>query len=268
MGPPDWDEDVEVSAGAVRLAGQLAVPDQASGIVVFAHGSGSSRHSPRNRYAAAVLNQAGLGTLLFDLLTPDEEVYRANVFDIRQDGGDSPCPAPAAGMEQQEQLHEVIADRGPGGLDHIHVVAAQVTHDRAQLTVREPVQLARHRLAAQRLRDRTREQRVGGPWHDPKAHPCLTHDQSMADRRYGSHPSGHDERDAAVRPRCWLTGKADADVGGDGAVLADEYRVEVELCDLGDVFDHVADPVQQFGEGGHVQRRCLAVAGEQPVGAQ
>ena len=80
--PPDWDEDVEVSAGAVRLAGQLAVPDQASGIVVFAHGSGSSRHSHRNRYVAAVLNQAALGTLLFDLLTPDEEAYRANVFDI------------------------------------------------------------------------------------------------------------------------------------------------------------------------------------------
>ena len=72
----------------------------------------------------------------------------------------------------------------------------------------------------------------------------------------------------AVRPRYRLTGEADADVGGDGAVLADEYRVEVELGDLGDVFDHVADPVQQFGEGGHVQRRGLAVAGEQPVGAQ
>jgi putative phosphoribosyl transferase len=50
--------------------------------VVFAHGSGSSRHSPRNRYVAAVLNQAGLGTLLFDLLTPYEEHDRANVFDI------------------------------------------------------------------------------------------------------------------------------------------------------------------------------------------
>ena len=50
--------------------------------MVFAHGSGSSRHSPRNRYVAAVLNQAGLGTLLLDLLTPDEEADRANVFDI------------------------------------------------------------------------------------------------------------------------------------------------------------------------------------------
>ena len=58
------------------------MPGRAAGIVVFAHGSGSSRHSPRNRYVAAVLNQAGLGTLLFDLLTPAEEVDRANVFDI------------------------------------------------------------------------------------------------------------------------------------------------------------------------------------------
>jgi putative phosphoribosyl transferase len=50
--------------------------------VVFAHGSGSSRHSPRNRYVASTLNEAGLGTLLFDLLTPEEELNRANVFDI------------------------------------------------------------------------------------------------------------------------------------------------------------------------------------------
>ncbi len=81
--PPDHDEVVVVArAGTVRLAGQLTVPDRATGIVVFAHGSGSSRHSPRNRYVAATLNQAGLGTLLFDLLTPGEERDRANVFDI------------------------------------------------------------------------------------------------------------------------------------------------------------------------------------------
>jgi hypothetical protein len=58
------------------------VPENPRGIVVFAHGSGSSRHSPRNRYVADVLNEAGLGTLLFDLLTPEEELDRANVFDI------------------------------------------------------------------------------------------------------------------------------------------------------------------------------------------
>jgi len=75
-------EEVEPAAGEVRLAGYLAVPEDAAGIVVFAHGSGSSRHSPRNRYVARVLTEAGLGTLLFDLLTPEEELDRANVFDI------------------------------------------------------------------------------------------------------------------------------------------------------------------------------------------
>jgi putative phosphoribosyl transferase len=76
------DQEVEVSVGPVSLAGSLTVPTRDSGWVVFAHGSGSSRHSPRNRHVAAVLNQAGLGTLLFDLLTPGEETDRANVFDI------------------------------------------------------------------------------------------------------------------------------------------------------------------------------------------
>lgn len=75
-------EDVEVDAGGVPLAGDLVMPEDAGAVVVFAHGSGSSRHSPRNRSVAAALNRAGLGTLLFDLLTPGEEVYRANVFDI------------------------------------------------------------------------------------------------------------------------------------------------------------------------------------------
>ena len=73
---------MEPAAGEVRLAGYLTVPEDAAGIVVFAHGSGSSRHSPRNRYVARVLTEAGLGTLLFDLLTPEEELDRANVFDI------------------------------------------------------------------------------------------------------------------------------------------------------------------------------------------
>jgi putative phosphoribosyl transferase len=80
--PPARSEEVQPVAGAVRLAGSLAVPQGSRGIVVFAHGSGSSRHSPRNRQVAGVLNDAGLGTLLFDLLTPEEEADRANVFDI------------------------------------------------------------------------------------------------------------------------------------------------------------------------------------------
>ncbi|MBK9180989.1 MAG: dienelactone hydrolase family protein [Acidimicrobiales bacterium] len=80
--PPAVDRDVTVQAGTVRLPGHLSVPQAAAGVVVFAHGSGSSRHSPRNRYVAAVLQEAGLGTLLFDLLTAEEERDRANVFDI------------------------------------------------------------------------------------------------------------------------------------------------------------------------------------------
>ncbi|MBC6463588.1 phosphoribosyltransferase, partial [Actinomadura sp. HBU206391] len=79
---PARDEETEVRAGPVRLAGHLTVPDDPCGFVMFAHGSGSSRYSPRNRFVAAVLNRAGLGTLLFDLLTAEEETDRANVFDI------------------------------------------------------------------------------------------------------------------------------------------------------------------------------------------
>lgn len=74
--------EVEVDAGGLALAGDLALPEGAGAVVVFAHGSGSSRRSPRNRTVAAGLNRAGLGTLLFDLLTPAEEADRANVFDI------------------------------------------------------------------------------------------------------------------------------------------------------------------------------------------
>ena len=79
---PHRDESVTVDAGGVALAGHLAVPAAARGMVVFVHGSGSSRHSPRNRQVAAALTEAGFGTLLFDLLTAGEELDRANVFDI------------------------------------------------------------------------------------------------------------------------------------------------------------------------------------------
>lgn len=76
------DRDVQIPAGQALLAGHLNVPDGATAIVVFAHGSGSSRHSPRNRFVASALNSAGLGTLLVDLLTTEEESHRTNVFDI------------------------------------------------------------------------------------------------------------------------------------------------------------------------------------------
>jgi putative phosphoribosyl transferase len=76
------DHDVVVSAGPLHLPGHLVVPTAPRGIVIFAHGSGSSRHSPRNVQVARYLRTAGLGTLLFDLLMPEEAVDRANVFDI------------------------------------------------------------------------------------------------------------------------------------------------------------------------------------------
>ena len=76
------DREVRIPVSGAELAGHLVVPSPARGVVVFAHGSGSSRHSPRNRYVASVLQDGGLGTLLFDLLTPTEEAHRGNVFDI------------------------------------------------------------------------------------------------------------------------------------------------------------------------------------------
>ncbi|MFJ6158563.1 phosphoribosyltransferase family protein [Pseudarthrobacter sp. NPDC092184] len=75
-------QDVRIALDGASINGDLHLPDQCRAVVVFAHGSGSSRHSPRNRYVASVLEEAGLGTLLLDLLTPEEEVDRGNVFDI------------------------------------------------------------------------------------------------------------------------------------------------------------------------------------------
>jgi putative phosphoribosyl transferase len=76
------DPEVFVQAGPVTLAGSLTLPDDPTGIVLFAHGSGSSRHSPRNRSVASVLNGWGIATLLLDLLTTEEEHDRRLVFDI------------------------------------------------------------------------------------------------------------------------------------------------------------------------------------------
>jgi putative phosphoribosyl transferase len=71
-----------IPAPPVHLTGDLTIPAQAGGLVIFAHGSGSSRLSARNRQVAAALGAGGLATLLFDLLTPEEERDRANVFDV------------------------------------------------------------------------------------------------------------------------------------------------------------------------------------------
>jgi len=65
--------EVQIPAGRAVLSGSLTIPENAVALVLFAHGSGSSRHSPRNQFVARTLNLVGLGTLLFDLLTPEEE---------------------------------------------------------------------------------------------------------------------------------------------------------------------------------------------------
>ncbi len=75
-------EQILIPSDSIHLEGALALPDDALGIVVFAHGSGSSRFSPRNNYVAEALQQAGIGTLLFDLLTEEEAQDRENVFDV------------------------------------------------------------------------------------------------------------------------------------------------------------------------------------------
>jgi putative phosphoribosyl transferase len=79
--------EVQIHAGRAVLSGNLHIPKDAGALVLFAHGSGSSRHSPRNQFVARTLNEAGLATLLFDLLTPEEEAIdmqtREHRFNIR-----------------------------------------------------------------------------------------------------------------------------------------------------------------------------------------
>ena len=76
---------IMVPAGKVGLTADLSLPDQATGLVLFAHGSGSSRHSPRNRHVADVLNRGAIATLLIDLLTEDEEVIDQRSAELRFD---------------------------------------------------------------------------------------------------------------------------------------------------------------------------------------
>jgi dienelactone hydrolase len=99
----------DVQIGEKHLPGLLTIPENAGALVVFAHGSGSSRLSPRNTEVADALNRRRLGTLLFDLLTEEEVRDRANVFDIpllgqrvieavRWSQGNFPCGAPDIGL--------------------------------------------------------------------------------------------------------------------------------------------------------------------------
>src|SRR6266478_3624345 len=76
-------EEVQIQAGPAALSGNLSIPEKATALVLFVHGSGSSRHSPRNQFVARTLNNAGLATLLFDLLTPEEESIDARTAELR-----------------------------------------------------------------------------------------------------------------------------------------------------------------------------------------
>jgi putative phosphoribosyl transferase len=79
----NWiDQIVQIPANEINLEGALVIPSGARGIVLFAHGSGSSRHSPRNNFVAQVLHNAGMATLLMDLLTREEDSVYQNRFDI------------------------------------------------------------------------------------------------------------------------------------------------------------------------------------------
>jgi dienelactone hydrolase len=81
----DEENEVLIPAGQTGLGGNLDIPERAQGIVVFAHGSGSSRHSPRNRFVAGVLREGGLATLLLDLLSEDEEAIDLQTTRLRFD---------------------------------------------------------------------------------------------------------------------------------------------------------------------------------------
>ncbi len=80
-------QSIQIPIGSLSLSGDLTIKEGSQGVVLFAHGSGSGRHSKRNRYVAKILQDAGLGTLLFDLLTEDEEVIDEQTRHLRFDIG-------------------------------------------------------------------------------------------------------------------------------------------------------------------------------------
>jgi putative phosphoribosyl transferase len=83
MAKDDLEHLVQIPVGSAILEGALGIPLRAQGVVLFAHGSGSSRHSPRNNFVARALRKAGIGTLLFDLLTEEEDATYETRFNIK-----------------------------------------------------------------------------------------------------------------------------------------------------------------------------------------
>jgi putative phosphoribosyl transferase len=119
-----------VVIGEHGLQGFLDVPQRATGLVIFAHGSGSGRHSPRNQYVAAGLRRAGIATLLIDLLTPQEESDRRNVFDVRLLAGRlREAAAWAGGVEELSALPLGYFGASTGAAAAI--IAASMQGDRA-----------------------------------------------------------------------------------------------------------------------------------------
>ncbi|MFE4394025.1 MULTISPECIES: phosphoribosyltransferase family protein [Streptomycetaceae] len=128
------DRELLLPVTGVRLAGRLTVPAGARGVVVFAHGSGSGRHSPRNRHVAEYLNRTGLATLLFDLLTEAEEPDRRNVFDVALLGGRLTAVARRLGPAEGGPDATVPETRGlPLGLFGASTGAAAALHTAAEL---------------------------------------------------------------------------------------------------------------------------------------
>ncbi|MFF4920134.1 phosphoribosyltransferase family protein [Kitasatospora sp. NPDC001261] len=128
------DRELLLPVAGVRLAGRLTVPAGARGVVVFAHGSGSGWHSPRNRHVAEYLNRTGLATLLFDLLTEAEEPDRRNVFDVALLGGRLTAVARRLGPAEGGPDATVPETRGlPLGLFGASTGAAAALHTAAEL---------------------------------------------------------------------------------------------------------------------------------------
>jgi putative phosphoribosyl transferase len=125
--------EVQIPAERALLSGNLTIPENALALVLFAHGSGSSRHSPRNQFVARTLNRAGLGTLLFDLLTPEEEARdsytREHRFNIGLLAGRLvDATTWAQRQEETRDLHIGYFGSSTGGAAAL-VAAAELPHD-------------------------------------------------------------------------------------------------------------------------------------------
>jgi len=125
--------EVRIHAESEVLSGNLTIPDNVSALVMFVHGSGSSRHSPRNQFVARTLNDAGLATLLFDLLTPEEEAMDLRTREHRFNIGllAERLLQATKWTKQQEQTHDLCVGyfgSSTGGGAAL-VAAAKIPHD-------------------------------------------------------------------------------------------------------------------------------------------